>query len=96
MIVFEYFSKINSNFLSFRTCCRITLALQASGKKGEVVLSTTQILKGIIDGCLLAIIKEKEVYGYEMAEKLESYGFDSFSEGSIYPLLLRMQKEELV
>ncbi|MEN1968055.1 PadR family transcriptional regulator [Lentibacillus sp. N15] len=59
-------------------------------------LSTTQMLKGILDGCLLAIIKNKEVYGYELAEKLESYGFHSFSEGTIYPLLIRMQKEELV
>ncbi len=73
----------------------ITLALQVSGK-GVENLSTTQMLKGIIDGCLLAIIKDTEVYGYEMAEKLESYGFHSFSEGTIYPLLLRMQKEELV
>lgn len=54
------------------------------------------MLKGIIDGCILAIIHEKEVYGYELAEKLEQYGFDSFSEGTIYPLLIRMQKEELV
>ncbi|AIM16703.1 MULTISPECIES: PadR family transcriptional regulator [Neobacillus] len=54
------------------------------------------MLKGIIEGCLLAIIKNKEVYGYELAEKLESYGFHSFSEGTIYPLLMRMQKEELV
>ena len=58
--------------------------------------SNTQMLKGIIDGCLLAIIKDKEVYGYELAEKLEGYGFHSFSEGTIYPLLLRMQKEELI
>ena len=54
------------------------------------------MLKGILDGCLLAIIKNKEVYGYELADKLESYGFHSFSEGTIYPLLMRMQKEELV
>lgn len=54
------------------------------------------MLKGILDGCLLAIIKNKEVYGYELADKLESYGFHSFSEGTIYPLLIRMQKEELV
>lgn len=59
-------------------------------------MSTTQMLKGILDGCMLAIIKDKEVYGYELAEKLEDYGFRSFSEGTIYPLLLRMQKEELV
>lgn len=54
------------------------------------------MLKGILDGCLLAIIKDNEVYGYELAEKLENYGFDSFSEGTIYPLLMRMQKEKLV
>ena len=65
-------------------------------ERGEKDLSTTQMLKGILDGCLLAIIKNKEVYGYELAEKLESYGFHSFSEGTIYPLLMRMQKEELV
>lgn len=54
------------------------------------------MFKGILDGCMLAIIKDREVYGYELAEKLEDYGFQSFSEGTIYPLLLRMQKEELV
>lgn len=54
------------------------------------------MLKGILDGCILAIIKNKEVYGYELAERLESYGFHSFSEGTIYPLLIRMQKEGLV
>jgi PadR family transcriptional regulator, regulatory protein PadR len=57
---------------------------------------TTQMLKGILDGCLLSIIKEGDIYGYELAAKLESYGFHSFSEGTIYPLLLRMQKEGLV
>ena len=54
------------------------------------------MLKGIIDGCLLSIIKDGEVYGYELAAKLEDYGFDSFSEGTIYPLLIRMQKEKLI
>ncbi len=72
-----------------------TLVLQGS-RRGGISLSTTQMLKGIIDGCLLAIIKNKEVYGYELAEKLDSYGFKHFSEGTIYPLLMRMQKEELV
>lgn len=57
---------------------------------------STQMLKGILDGCILSIIAEGEIYGYELAEKLQSYGFESFSEGSIYPLLLRMQKEGLI
>ncbi|MEH7011440.1 PadR family transcriptional regulator [Neobacillus niacini] len=59
-------------------------------------MSQTQMMKGILDGCLLAIIAKKECYGYEMAESLSAYGFDTISEGTIYPLLMRMQREGLV
>ncbi|TKC17105.1 PadR family transcriptional regulator [Robertmurraya kyonggiensis] len=59
-------------------------------------MSSSQILKGILEGCLLSIISKGETYGYEMMEKLNSYGFSMVSEGSIYPLLLRMKKEGLV
>lgn len=59
-------------------------------------MSSSQMLKGILGGCLLAIIAKGETYGYEMIEKLDSYGFTMVSEGSIYPLLLRMKKENLV
>ena len=59
-------------------------------------MSNSQMLKGIIDGCILKLIDEKEIYGYELAEKLGEYGFEDFSEGTIYPILLRMQKEQLV
>ncbi|EPD52103.1 hypothetical protein HMPREF1210_01456 [Paenisporosarcina sp. HGH0030] len=58
--------------------------------------TSTQMLKGILEGCLLAIIKRGETYGYEMIEKLEDFGFNMVSEGSIYPVLMRMQKENLV
>jgi len=64
--------------------------------KGEVQLSSSQILKGILEGCLLSIIAKGETYGYEMIEKLNVYGFTMVSEGSIYPLLLRMKKDGLV
>ncbi|MFS0559228.1 PadR family transcriptional regulator [Terribacillus sp. 179-K 1B1 HS] len=59
-------------------------------------MSSSQLLKGILEGCLLSIIAERETYGYEMVEKLAAYGFTMVSEGSIYPLLLRMKKEGLV
>jgi len=55
-------------------------------------MSSTQMLKGILDGCLLALIAEEEIYGYELATKLKAYGFADISEGTIYPLLIRMQK----
>ncbi|MGM8365821.1 PadR family transcriptional regulator [Virgibacillus sp. W0181] len=55
----------------------------------------SQLLKGILDGCMLAIIERETVYGYELALKLKSYGL-TVSEGSIYPVLLRLQKEKLI
>ncbi|MCR4943286.1 MAG: PadR family transcriptional regulator [Clostridium sp.] len=47
-------------------------------------MNSTQMLKGILEGCLLSVISEEEVYGYEMTKKLESYGLSLVSEGTIY------------
>ncbi|QGH32961.1 PadR family transcriptional regulator [Gracilibacillus salitolerans] len=55
----------------------------------------SQLLKGILEGCILAIISRETVYGYELAMKLQNQGLD-VSEGSIYPILLRLQKEKLI
>lgn len=55
----------------------------------------SQLLKGILEGCILAIISRKTVYGYELSVKLQDYGL-TVSEGSIYPVLLRLQKEKLI
>lgn len=55
----------------------------------------SQLLKGILEGCMLAIIAKKSVYGYELSMKLQKYGL-TVSEGSIYPVLLRMQKNNLI
>ena len=42
--------------------------------------------------CLLALIAEESSYGYEMASKWQARGLELVSEGSIYPLLSRLQK----
>lgn len=55
----------------------------------------SQLLKGILEGCILSIISRETVYGYELAVKLQQQGID-VKEGSIYPLLLRLQKEKLI
>lgn len=56
----------------------------------------SQMLKGTLSGCILAIISRKETYGYEIAETLGRYGFGKIAEGTIYPLLLRLEKNGLV
>lgn len=56
----------------------------------------SQLLKGVLDGCVLAIIEKEEVYGYELSRKLQSYGLEDVSEGTIYPVLLRLQKNKWI
>lgn len=46
--------------------------------------------------CLLAVIADEPAYGYEMARKLETRGLTLVGEGSIYPLLSRLQQTGLV
>ena len=57
---------------------------------------TTQMLKGVLEGCILQIISEQETYGYEISQKLSEYGLGEVSEGTIYHLMLRLQKNNLV
>lgn len=57
---------------------------------------STQMLKGILEGCILAAINHSELYGYEISERLSEYGFGKVAEGTIYPLLLRLEKNGLL
>lgn len=52
----------------------------------------SQMLKGTLEGCVLAILRQEERYGYEISQRLESYGFGRIPEGTVYPLLLRLEK----
>lgn len=58
--------------------------------------ASSQMLKGLLDGSLLALITKGETYGYEIIEKLKQHHFAVISEGSIYPVLMRLQKNKLV
>ena len=52
----------------------------------------SQLLKGTLEGCILKIIHDRETYGYEISERLKDIGFHNISEGTIYPLLMRLEK----
>ena len=56
----------------------------------------SQMLKGTLEGCILGILSQKETYGYEISSQLAAYGFGAVPEGTIYPLLLRLEKNGLV
>jgi PadR family transcriptional regulator PadR len=63
---------------------------------GDVGSRRSQLLRGVLDLCLLATIEEEAAYGYEMMKRLRSRGLSIVGEGSIYPLLGRLEREGLV
>ena len=56
----------------------------------------TEMLKGVLEGCVLEIIGREETYGYEIVKTLNSLGFDDVVEGTVYTILIRLEKSELV
>ena len=58
--------------------------------------NNTQLLKGLIDGIILKIINDNETYGYEIYVKVKGLGLSDFAEGSLYPLLLRLEKKGFI
>ncbi|MFA6024052.1 MAG: PadR family transcriptional regulator [Candidatus Gracilibacteria bacterium] len=56
----------------------------------------TEMLKGALEGCVLEIISRGETYGYEIASSLRQLGFTDVVEGTIYTILLRLEKNGLV
>lgn len=54
----------------------------------------SQLLKGVLEGCILNIVKhKKETYGYEVVTEMRTFGFGQCTEGTIYPLLTRLEKK---
>ncbi len=56
----------------------------------------SQLMRGTLEGCILKIISQKTTYGYEILEYLKSNGFDDIAEGTIYPILLRLEKQKSI
>lgn len=56
----------------------------------------SQMLRGVLDLCLLAVVLDEPAYGYEMTRRLKERGLSTVGEGSIYPLLARLERDGLV
>ena len=56
----------------------------------------TEMLKGILEGCILEIINREDTYGYEITRQLNTLGFTDVVEGTVYTILVRLEKNKLV
>ncbi|MDQ0656119.1 PadR family transcriptional regulator PadR [Paenibacillus sp. W2I17] len=61
-----------------------------------VLENLTEMLKGVLEGCVLEIISRQETYGYEITRRLNALGFTDVVEGTVYTILIRLEKNKLV
>ncbi|QOR72688.1 PadR family transcriptional regulator [Ruania alkalisoli] len=54
------------------------------------------MLKGTLDGIVLALLAESPAYGYEITARLRDQGFAEIVEGTVYALLVRLEQKGLV
>jgi len=57
---------------------------------------TSQVKKGTLSFIVLCVLDGKELYGYELMEEIKSKTAIDIAEGTLYPLMNRLKKEELL
>jgi PadR family transcriptional regulator PadR len=58
--------------------------------------SLSQLRRGTVEYCVLALLRDGERYGFELVRKLSEVDGLVTSEGTIYPLLTRLRRDNLV
>jgi PadR family transcriptional regulator PadR len=56
----------------------------------------TEMLKGTLEGVVLAILLTRPAHGYEITSWLREQGFSDIAEGTVYALLVRLEQRSLV
>ena len=56
----------------------------------------TEMLKGVLEGIVLALLSRRPAYGYELTAWLREQGFVDIGEGTVYALLVRIEQRGLV
>lgn len=56
----------------------------------------TEMLKGTLEGIVLALLATRAAYGYEITAQLRDHGLDDIAEGTVYALLVRIEQKGLV
>ena len=56
----------------------------------------TEMLKGVLEGCVLEIISRAPTYGYDITQQLQALGFTGVVEGTVYAILVRLEKNGFV
>lgn len=60
---------------------------------GDARKSLTQLRRGVLEFCVLSLLSDDELYGFDLVRRLGALDGMVTSEGTIYPLLSRLRRE---
>jgi len=58
--------------------------------------TVSQLRKGVLEYCVLSLLRDRPRFGTELLNELADTGALATSQGTVYPLLARLRREELV
>jgi len=64
--------------------------------RGDTRNPLTELRRGVLEHCVLAVVSDGESYAFDIVRVLASAGELVTSEGTIYPLLSRLRRDQLV
>ena len=85
--------------MSARTYYSVLLSTSSQSRgvaRWYVGKQMTEMLKGTLEGIVLAILSGRAAYGYEITAWLRDQGFSDIAEGTVYALLIRVEQRGLV
>ena len=76
--------------------CMIDITDPADVLRKRISSWESQVRKGVLELVILLHLSRREMYGYELIRTIKEGAELNLSEGTIYPLLNRLQKEGLI
>ena len=62
----------------------------------DVSIWRTELRRGVVELCVLAVLRGGEAYGYEIVERLSSHANLEFTESTVYPILARLHRNKFL
>lgn len=62
----------------------------------DVSIWRTELRRGLVELCVLAVLRDGEAYGYQIVEQLRQHANLEFTESTVYPVLARLHRDKFL
>ncbi len=62
----------------------------------DVSIWRTELRRGLVELCVLSVLRDGEAYGYQIVEQLKEHARLDFTESTVYPVLARLHRDKFL